>query len=551
MTPGSSDAYARTGARLAGARRAAGLSQRALADRLGTSLFTVDAIETGKRDPTPFLARAADATTTPLSAFAPRPGRTTLSTPPREAKGRARVQEGLDRRNLVLAAVVLLVTVRFFTEVHPVLPRAANFIDIPIFLLAIIVLATQPAVRIGRWYLRTGPLVTAFLLLSLVSVVVNIGRVDPAPVIVFIYGFLAPIVLYAVTYRVWPQGNAATFSRTLVGLGIVQLAVVLLVDLPRFVDTRNPDDVSGTFGTNAYQLVYLLLVLVALVVGIATFEPGTRVARFSVPLVAAFFVVMLLAQYRALLVSTVVAIFAVGYLVRGRRRGVLAVGVASVAFAGAFYYVATNLPVLKLDAAARSISGSPSEYVKGRAGVVGHVFDMYGDIPTTVAIGSGPGTYSSRAWQTFAKADSASQSNVAGGYATSLTGGHVYSTDVSRKYVDPQMTHGKIEQGSGAISNPYSSYASLMAEVGVPGAVLIVIIYVGVLFRLWTMARRLLRSRRRGDPLPALTIATFVAFLTLLQMAFLENWFEVSRITFVIWIMFAVCSKELDARGPA
>ncbi len=548
MTPEAVDTFARTGARLARARRSAGLSQRALADRLGTSLFTVDAVEAGGRDPAPFLAGVAEATGTPPRAFTHRSESTLAAGPAAQAKGRAHPAEGLDRRNLVLAAIVLLVTVRFFTEVEPVLPRAANFIDIPIFLAAVAVLTMQPSLRPGAWYLRTGPLVAAFFALSLVSVLVNVGRVDPAPVIVFIYGFLAPIVLYAITYRVWPQGNAAPLSRTLVGLGIAELIVVLLVDLPTFVDTHNPDDVSGTFGTNAYQLVFLLLVIVALVVGIATFEPGTRIAQFAVPLVAASFVAMLLAQYRALLVSTVIAIFAVAFLLKGVRRGILAVGIVSVGFALTFYYVATNLSFLKLDTAAESISGSPAEYVKGRAGVIGHVLDMYGDIPATIAIGSGPGTYSSRAWQTFAKADSNSRSNVVGGYATSLTGGRVYSTDVSETYVEPQIERGDISQGSRAISNPYSSYASLMAEVGLLGAVFIVSIYAGALVRLWQMASRSIRNRRPGDPLPALIIATFVAFLTLLQMAFLENWFEVTRITFVVWMMFAVCCKELDAR---
>jgi hypothetical protein len=136
-----------------------------------------------------------------------------------------------------------------------------------------------------------------------------------------------------------------------------------------------------------------------------------------------------------------------------------------------------------------------------------------------------------------------------GGYATSLTGGRVYSTDVSEKYVDPQIESGNIQQGSRAISNPFSSYASLMAEVGILGAALIVTLYAGAIVRLWRMASRTLRTRRPGDPLPALILATFVAFLTIVQMALLESWFEVTRITFVIWMMFAVCCKELDARA--
>ena len=147
-----------------------------------------------------------------------------------------------------------------------------------------------------------------------------------------------------------------------------------------------------------------------------------------------------------------VAVLAVAYLLKGKSRGLLAAGAAALAFAGAFHYLATNLSFLKLDTAVRSISGSPTEYVKGRADVVRHVLDMYGDMPATAAIGSGPGTYSSRAWQTFAKADSTSRSNVAGDYATSLTGGRVYSTDVSEKYVDPQIESGDVGLGGNALT---------------------------------------------------------------------------------------------------
>ena len=46
----------------------------------------------------------------------------------------AGLSEDVIGRGLVLGAIVLLVDVRFFTEVVPVVPRAANFIDIPIFL---------------------------------------------------------------------------------------------------------------------------------------------------------------------------------------------------------------------------------------------------------------------------------------------------------------------------------------------------------------------------------------------------------------------------------
>ena len=62
------------------------------------------------------------------------------------------------------------------------------------------------------------------------------------------------------------------------------------------------------------------------------------------------------------------------------------------------------------------------------------------------------------------------------------------------------------------------------------------------------LRRREIAEATRGDPIPALALATTIGFLTLLQMGFLENWLEVTRITFVVWAMFAICCKELDAR---
>jgi hypothetical protein len=173
---------------------------------------------------------------------------------------------------------------------------------------------------------------------------------------------------------------------------------------------------------------------------------------------------------------------------------------------------------------------------------------MYGDMPSTAIFGAGPGTYSSRAWQTFAKAGSTSQSNVAGAYALTLTGGEIYSTDVSDKYVRPQIQRGEIVEGSRAVSQPYSSYTALLAEVGVIGFAIIVSIYLAALVRAWWVARTAIARAGVSDQLPAVAIASFIAFLTLLQMAVLENWLEVARATFVVWILFGVTCKEFDAR---
>src|SRR3712207_7413413 len=57
----------------------------------------------------------------------------------------------------------------------------------------------------------------------------------------------------------------------------------------------------------------------------------------------------------------------------------------------------------------------------------------------------------------------------------------------------------------------------------------------------------LFRSATDGDPLPALLCASTVAFFVLLQMALLENWFEVTRITFLSWIILDRKSTRLNS----
>jgi hypothetical protein len=538
------------GRRVAAARHAHGLTQRDLARALGLSLHAIDRIEAGIKDPALHLPDIAVVTRRPAEWFVETPPEPSAPSAAGDERAIDATSTGTVGRVMVLGAIVLLVTVRFFTEVVPVLPRAANFIDIPIFLALVVAATCTLAGRLGPAYLRVGLPATAFIVLAVVSATVNADRALVAPVLVFIYGFLAPLAVYAVVYRIWPPGNAASLSRILVWLGLVQLTVIALIGLPRFATSRNPDFISGTFGTNAYQLVFFLLVVASLLAGIFVLEPRRAVARFVPLLILAIFVVILLAQYRALLASTIVVVLVVSALLGTHFRGALVAILAVIAFGIAFAYVVSSYPGLRLGGTATTLTQSPSTYVVQRYRATRPVAGLYRDYPLAVVIGSGPGTFSSRAWQTFANAESASSSNVQGGYAQRLTGG-VYETDVSRRYVEPQRREGAIIEGSRALSSPYSSYLSLAAEVGLVGLALMTSIYLAVLVRSIRIARREVARATPGDPIPALAIATAVGFLTLLQMGFLENWLEVTRITFLVWAMLAVVSKELDSRSAS
>ena len=59
----------RLGERVADARRAMGLSQKALAEGLGLSLWTIDELESGRTDVTDYLDTIAGATARPVEWF--------------------------------------------------------------------------------------------------------------------------------------------------------------------------------------------------------------------------------------------------------------------------------------------------------------------------------------------------------------------------------------------------------------------------------------------------------------------------------------------------
>ncbi|HZO58642.1 MAG TPA: helix-turn-helix transcriptional regulator [Solirubrobacterales bacterium] len=536
-----------TGERVATARREAGLSQKELAERLGVSLWDVERIEDGQQDAVARLDELARATGKPRAWFG------TGEAPAAESNGAEPVTR-TDRAGvvLVLSAVAILVCVRFFTEVYKIVPRAANFLDIPIFIALVLGALLLPAVR-SRMDTRHAFIFVFPALLVLVAcalaTLVNPTRVALPPALVFIYGYLAPIGIYLATYRIWPAGSALSLSRLFVVLALIQLVVVVAVDVPRFIPTQDPDLISGTFGTNAYQLVYFLILTGALLAGIFTFEPDRRVAKYVPFLFIAILATIFLAQYRALILTTAAALVLIGLLLgRFRARGVL-IGFAVLAtFVVTLSFTARSLPYLGLGPAVKAFTADPGQIVTERVRGLDHLAHLFTDHPRYMFTGTGPGTYSSRAWQTFAQADSTNPSNVAGRYALALTGGEVYGTDVSDEYVLPQASNPQVFQGSYALKVPFSDYTSLLAEIGFFGFCAMVFIYLAAMVRAGRLTLALRRVAVRGDPLPAMALASTVGFFVLLQMGILQSWLEVTRLTFPTWILLAVVTKEYHAR---
>jgi hypothetical protein len=478
-------------------------------------------------------------------------GASSVPLPRRFAAGGTRRAAERPGLRLILISLAILIVIRFFTEVVPVIPRVANFLDIPIFFAllgaALMRPPLDPAER--RDISVMAALAWVFLLVCAMSTLFNASRVETAPVLVFIYGFLGPFGVFLATYRLWPVGSAIYLSRVLVALGVLQLVVVFLLDLPRLLSTGNPDEISGTFGENAYQLVFFLLVFGSLLAGIFTFEKQRLVARFVPVLFILTLATIFIAQYRALLLTAFFTVILIAAILGSARLRGLAIGaLTAFAFLITLNYVSEALPGLRLGGTIDVLTGNPTTIVSKRAHALDHVVHLFNDNPTYVITGTGPGTYASRALQTFAGSESKSQSNVAGAYAIRLTGGKPYRTDVSDYYIAPRVRDSEVFQGSRALGLPYSDYTSIIAEVGILGLLSMVAIY---LLALLYAGRTALGARREafpGDPLPALALATTAAFFVLLQMGILQSWLEVTRITFPAWILLAVVTKEFHCR---
>jgi transcriptional regulator with XRE-family HTH domain len=540
------------GPQVSDARIRRGLTQKQLADRLGVSLWAVDQLEKGSRPLSLSLSRIAAATDQPLAWFAaPETSRPSAVASTAGAEAMLSAPER-SARNAVLSTVAVIVLIRFFTEVIDVIPAAGNFIDIPLLiLLSVMVAVRRPDAMTAAarmHYLAAGLL---FLSVATVSLVLNSERVEPGPALVFLYGFLAPLSFFACAHRLWPAGQAQALVRLIVALGLAQLLVVATIDLPRFVGDGNPDHISGTFGQNPYQLVFFLLVFVSVVAGVATFQPGSRTARFAPILIAVTFVVIFLAQYRALLITTAISVVAIGLMLApARGRGTLVGALAIGAFVLGLSYVAERYPTTKFAPTLAAIREKPSVFVRARLEPFHTVLDLYTERPRAILAGTGPGTYSSRAWRMFAEAgDAASAEGPAQPYVGLITNGVAYRTDVSDQYVRPVLERREALLGSTVALAPFSSYTSLLAEVGILGCLILLAVYLAGLARALRLTLASSSRAVRSDPLPALAIACTIAFAVLLQMAFLENWLEVVRVTIPAWVLLAVVLKEYGARS--
>jgi hypothetical protein len=439
---------------------------------------------------------------------------------------------------LFCISVVLLVCIRFFSEKVRLLPGMVQYIDIPLTVLVgfltILALARRGFDNDG---LRLRLLIYLFFLVFLVSWTANTTRVSLFPAAMFIFGFLSPLVFSAAAINArLGRDDVSLIMRTFFWLGLLQLVVGIFWDFPQFLITDNPDVVSGTFGQNPYQFTYFLGLWLLYVLGGTVIKSGKARRGQGAGIIlssAAVFVLFYAAQYRAMVIFFTLVILFTFWVSPAKlsSRALTSIGVIGVSMI-TLLIVSTTFPNLKLLRVFDLLQDTTPLVQSGKLKAVNNMFTMYGDIPHTALVGSGPGTYSSRAYVTFAEEPMGVKANV-NPLVSSLLGGRAYGTDVANRYIQ-SLSHTAIQGGNTAASYE-SSYTSLAAETGPLGLTAYLAAYV---FALRFSYRRLVASAKARDNLGVrIAFVCLGGLMLLLIQSLFDNWLENTRVTIPLWIL--------------
>jgi hypothetical protein len=456
----------------------------------------------------------------------------------------SREQRQITRDKWWLVAIILerFVT-RLFSDKLGLLPGWTNFLDYP--LLILFGIHVMYSVRYRPFLKATtgfGALVAGLFVVFGISALANLPRLHPGALSLFAIGLLEPLVYMALVYRLAPSREiAGALIKALFFIGWLQIAIVFFMDLPVFLATLNPDYISGTFGGNAYQLTFFLLAWNALILS----QPPTarfRALRLAgiVLLQIIIIIIFLLAQFRALMPFAFLT-WILTYFLTNRRwsKGLIAAIFGVCIFILLFSWVDILFPNLRWAEVLQLSSRSEETQQSGKVQSMLNFGKLLADQPQVLAVGTGPGTYASRGFRTFSIAGTDDTANQ---LYRRLFRTDYYETDVANQYVLPLTT--SFAFGSATAASPWYSFLSIPAELGMPGLILVLAIYGKAIHICWKLARQ-------SGPVVALARWVLIAMVLLLQMSFLENWLEVSRVTVPVWAIFGFVLAQARLGGDS
>lgn len=461
---------------------------------------------------------------------------------------------------------------RFFSEVLLVLPKWVDIVDIPfIALLVLISFFKAPNNQIDlnehKYFVRA---VLFLISIMVISSLINYKDFFEPAAILFAIGFLEGPLLFICLNKIVENIElfVSRINKFLLFFFLINVAVVIFIDLPRFISTRNPDVMSGTYGLNAYQFSLILVVFGGLFLGIFELHRFSRIIiilsqvfiistflllqfRAALPFLVLSYAVVLLALYGLKMIKSVVFGSIILMIAGSIFFYVISKsGIYRVSNVTMFeYQIAKNETMLKYDDWV-DVLKNPISFLKyGKFKAYLQTAKMLTTSPITALLGVGPGNYLSRGFYTFSY-EMVGFGRMKKGVQRVVNKFFGLSrprfTSVSMRYIGP-IRSGAI-LGTYQFSNPNSSILAPIAEIGLIGGGIIIATYIYLLIKSLELMR--LAKKYVLDFLP-IAAALVAGIVYLLGLAFLDNYWEVSRTTLPVWLLFWATNAGINLKLQA
>ncbi len=443
-------------------------------------------------------------------------------------------------QRLVIWFFAFFLTSRFFSEVLTILPKWVDVLNYPFIVILGLVGLFYPVhkdldIDEHKLVFRC---VLGFFTLTVLSAFVNINNLLLPAGVLFLVGFMEGPVLFLALDKIVSDIDvlAGNIRKLFMLLLVVNIIIVIFHNIPTFIITGNPDVVSGSYGLNAYQFTMLLVICGGLLMGDATIRKRSKVAFILGQ--GFIFMTFVIAQFRSGLPFFLLAYAFMILSLYGRkiaRTFVLAgllLGVAAMGISYVFTQAGTR-GALGFEAWI-DILADPLQFLGyGKFTAYPQTAKMMINDPAAILVGIGPGNYMSRASYTFSYELLRSDKGVA------LLVGEFFGIHGARftPEMDKYLPGGGMESvfGSRQLSSPFSSYLAPIGEIGLIGGAIII----GMYLYLIKKSLKLMRVAKESAPeYVPFAVALVGGTVYLFGLAFLDNYWEISRVTLPVWLLF-------------
>lgn len=431
---------------------------------------------------------------------------------------------------IIASIFFIVIYVRYFTEELQVIPRIFQLADKGLFILLIIILLMRYAVnkkKINYVNIKK-PLYIYIFVLSL-SFLLNFHESS------FLY-FITAINLQfcGVVFFLYFVNSDFTQIELNKIIGWIFIAAILqiivgLFQLPQGFNV-SPDKVSGTFGNNNSQMVFFIVTFLFGIFASYLYDKSSYIKYLGLPIIIIFLAASFRATWLALPIS---ALFLTFKSKKIEFRKLLKITAIIMIF---LFTIGLNFAIQKKEFK-EFISFEYSITDLRKVRVFLSSLELFIDHPELSLFGTGPGTYGSRTYRLFIRGLGDETINPTAGIIKTSGTTPLYA----RQYLLPAL-YGKIFMST--IDSPYTSYLNNLVETGVLGF----FSFFGMYFMMFSYASFVLKNyKSRMTFVLSLTLMASLFFLA--QMALVDDWFGVERISIPLWMLFALLYKFREIEG--